>query len=135
MSAAAAAELGRLSRLQTMSFVLSLGREVLAACWPARVPAPHPTTATCEQEHHPFLSCGNQAQRGCGAAQGHTASTRQSRTCSRGPAGMVLFLVQGMWGGATSAPSKDMPPPAWSRWTRTGGLERESRGPRSPELS
>lgn len=47
----------------------------------------------------------------------------------------MLFLVQGMWEGATSAPSKDMPAPAWSRWTRTGGLERESKGPRSPELS
>lgn len=47
----------------------------------------------------------------------------------------MLFLVQGMWKGATSAPSEDMSPPAWCRWAQTGGIERESRGPRIPELS
>lgn len=60
---------------------------------------------------------------------------RQSWTCSLGSAGAVLFLVQDMWEGVTSGPSKDMPRPAWSRWAQTGGIERESRGPRSPELS
>lgn len=81
---------GRSLLVARCELLANFGRDLLqprsllsSPCPPHSHPPPLSPTSR-SRRIIPLLSCGNRAQRGCGAAQGHTAGIWQSWSCSGG---------------------------------------------------